>query len=301
MGLGFTFVPVIPLEKELQALISLLDDPDELVFQQIRSQIEQIGDEAIPALEYACEINEYGLLFEDRVTELIQQIQNSSIINGLSNWLDTSDQDLLEGLIKICKYQYPNLNEKEIYDFFDRLEKDIWLELNDGLTALEKLKVINHIIFDVYGFNGNREDYNNPDNSFINMVISQKIGNPISLSCIYLILGKRLNLPIKGINLPRHFILAWEDDFEPLMGKDHNDFEVLFYFNPFSSGAVFGKQDVQLFLKEINIKPDPSFFNACSNLSIIKRFLNNLIHSYTKINKLEKAKEISSLKRALQR
>ena len=155
---------MIPLEKELQALISLLDDPDELVFQQIRSQIEQIGDEAIPALEYACEINEYGLLFEDRVTELIQQIQNSSIINGLSNWLDTPDQDLLEGLIKICKYQYPDLNEKEIYDFFDRLEKDIWLELNDGLTALEKLKVINHIIFDVYGFNGNREDYNNSEN-----------------------------------------------------------------------------------------------------------------------------------------
>ena len=56
---------MIPLEKELQALISLLDDPDELVFQQIRSQIEQIGDEAIPALEYACETIEiYSDKFE---------------------------------------------------------------------------------------------------------------------------------------------------------------------------------------------------------------------------------------------
>jgi len=290
---------VIEQEKELLALISLLDDPDELVFEQIRLQIEQIGDIAIPALEQACESHEYGLLFEDRVSELIQQIQNSSIINGLSNWIDSSEQDLLDALLVISRYEYPGLKEKEVLDFFDRLEKDVWLELNDGLTALEKLKVINHILFDVYGFSGNREDYSNPDNSFINKVVQNKTGNPISMSCVYLILAKRLNLPIRGVNLPRHFILAWEDDFEDLMGKDHDDFEVLFYFNPFSEGAVFGKQDVHSFLQEIKIKPEATFFKACSNLDIVKRTLNNLMHSYKQLNNENKAQEIATLKKAI--
>lgn len=290
---------MIEQEKQLLALISLLDDPDELVFEQIRTQIEQFGDVAIPALEHACESHEYGLLFEDRVTELIQQIQNSSVINGLSSWIDSSEKDLLEALLAISRYQYPNLKEKEVHDFFDRLEKDVWLELNDGLTALEKLKVINHILFDVYGFSGNREDYGNPDNSFINKVVSGKTGNPISMSCVYLILAKRLDLPIRGVNLPRHFILAWEDDFDGILGKDHDDFDVLFYFNPFSEGAVFGKQDVQSFLQEIKIKPEASFFKACTNLDIVNRTLNNLIHSFKQLGFNEKADEINGIKKAL--
>ncbi|MBD79978.1 MAG: hypothetical protein CL840_13785 [Crocinitomicaceae bacterium] len=290
---------VAPKERELQALISLLDDPDEKVFHQISSQIEQLGNDAIPALEHAWESHEYGVLFENRVKELIHHIQNSSVITGLSNWTKSEPRDLLTGLLTLSKYQYPNVPDKEIIDFFNQLEKDVWLEMNDGLTALEKLKVINHILFDVYGFRGNRDNYNHPDNSFINKVVETKTGNPISMSCIYLILAERLKLPIRGINLPRHFILAWEDDFDTTEATGQDNFEVLFYFNPFSEGAVFGKQDVESFLQEIKVKPDPSFFKACTNTDILKRTLNNLIYSYQQNDQRDKMEEVKRLKKVL--
>lgn len=287
-------------EKSLQALIQLLDDPDRLVFEHVRSEIEKFGHNAIPALEVAWESHSYGELFEQRVEDLIQYIQNSSVVNGLSQWVQNTEQDLLEGLLTISKYQYPNLKTDKTLAFIETLRKDIWLELNDELTALEKLKVINHILFDVHGFSGNKSDYNNPDNSFIHRVIESKKGNPISLSCIYLILAKKLELPIYGINLPRHFILAWVDQVSLAEGKTPQEADILFYFNPFSGGAVFGKNDISAFLKELQIKPEKAYYSPCSNIDILKRTLNNLGFAYQKLNQKEKASEIFALKKSLE-
>lgn len=286
--------------KSLQALICLLDDPDALVFEHVRSEIEKLGDSAIPALEEAWESHSFGELFEQRVEELIQYIQSSSVTNGLSKWVQSDEQNLLEGLLTISRFQYPNLKEDAARAFLTQAEKDIWLELNNELTALEKLKVINHILFDVHKLKGNKEDYNNPDNSFIHRVTETKKGNPISLACIYLILADKLHLPIYGINLPRHFILAWVDPFSFLEGKTLEEADILFYFNPFSEGAVFGRNDISAFLTELKINPEPSFFKPCSNIDIIKRSLNNLGFAYQQLNQKEKADEIFRLKKSLE-
>lgn len=284
---------------QIKALISLLDDPDVIVFEQVRSKLEEYGNSVIPVLERAWEQHEFGPLFEERVEELIQYIQNTSRLNRLSNWVQSEDRDLEEGLVSVATYQYPEVDKSSIGSFIDKLEKDIWLELNNELTALEKLKVINHIIFDVYQFGPNKDDYHNPDNSYINRVIETRKGNPISLSCLYLILAKRLNLPIVGINLPRHFILGWGDIFSLVEGKSFEEMDMLFYFNPFSQGAVFGKQDISAFLQEINIEEKPEFFRPCNNLDIVYRTLNNLSYAYQKLNLPQRVEEVNALKKAL--
>lgn len=296
-----TFVVVKTEESHLDALISLLDDPDNMIFDQVRVQLEKMGISVIPALEKAHATHSFGPLFDERVEELIQHIQNASRLNKLANWAQTDEQDLLDGLFVIAENQYPEIKKEEITSFFDQLEKDVWLELNNELTALEKLKVINHILFEVHFLEANKEDYNNPDNSFINRLVQTKKGNPIMLSCVYMILAKRLNLPILGINLPRHFILAWGDIFSLLEGKEYNDIDILFYFNPFSEGAVFGRQDISDFLKEINIEENPIFFRPCTNIDIIYRTLNNLSQSYLKMGMDSKVREIEALKQALKR
>lgn len=288
-----------PAQNEIKALISLLDDPDELVFDQIRLKLESMGASIIPVLEDAWEHEAYGILFQSRVENIIHNIQFDRVKSELKNWASTPDKDLLQGMLALAKYQYPEMDIEEINRVIDKLEKDIWLEFHDGLTALEKLKVFNHILFDVHGFEGNKKHYHSPDNSFINRVLESKKGNPISLAVLYLILSKRLDLPVYGVNLPRHFILAWGDRMELPSNKDEQDAKILFYINPFSGGSVFGKSDIEAFLKELKLKPNPIFFLPCSSYDIMVRTMNNLIHSYEQEGQGHKAEEIRELQRII--
>ena len=284
--------------EEIKALISLLDDPDELIFDQIRLKIESMGEEIIPVLEDAWEHQAYGILFQSRVENIIHNIQFDNVKADLGKWAATEEKDLLYGMLALAKYQYPEIDDDEIRALINKIEKDIWLEFHDGLTALEKLKVFNHIMFDVHGFEGNKKHYHSTDNSFINRVLESKKGNPISLAVLYLILAERLDLPVYGVNLPRHFILAWGDLMDFSLG-DSDEPKILFYINPFSGGSVFGKRDIDAFLKELKLKPNPIFFLPCSNYDIMVRSMNNLIHSYEQDGQGHKAEEIRELQRII--
>ncbi len=188
------------------------------------------------------------------------------------------------------------MDENEIVQQIDKLKNDIWLELNDNLTALEKVKVFNHILFQEYGFKGDKEDYHNPRNSYINKVLESKKGNPLSLSVLYMILAEKLDVPIKGVNLPEHFILAYKDEYNLLSVLEGKElYGVMFYINPFSNGQVFGKKDVDEFLRQLNVNPEEKYYKTCDNVQIIARMLNNLQYSYKKLNKEDKAKEIGEL------
>jgi len=281
----------------IHSLINLLDDPDELVFHHIRDEIMNMGPEVIPDLEEVWEETSMGALFQSRIEEIIHDIQFSSTQKELEYWKKHKSDDLLYGMYVLSKFKYPELTYAELDQFFKNLTKDIWIELHEGLTALEKMRIINHLLYDVYGFKGDTDDYLAPQNSFLNDVIANKKGNPISLSIINIILGDRLGLPIRGINLPRHFIVAWQDDF--VLFKEQTRFPILFYANPFSKGTVFSKRDVEQFLQQVNIPPQDMFFEPCSNEAIIKRVLNNLINSYSQKGLQDKVDDLIVLQEIL--
>ena len=281
-------------KKEIEALISLLDDPDESVFNEIRGKLLSMGNEVIPALEHAWE-NSFDSLIQQRIENIIHKIQFSSVLLRLKEWAKPENQNLLEGAMIIARYQYPDLDESRILKRIDQIKQDVWLELNNNLTALEKVRVINHIIFDVHGFSGNTANYHAPQNSYINNVLESKKGNPLSLCILYTIIAQDLSIPIHGVNLPEHFVLAYVDDHDllPFTGEDSD--KVLFYINPFSRGAVFGKKEIDAFLKQLKLKPHNSHYEPCSNVDIIKRLLRNLINSYEKLGYPDKSEELLQL------
>ncbi|HPS17006.1 MAG TPA: transglutaminase-like domain-containing protein [Bacteroidales bacterium] len=281
-------------ERELKALISLADEPDDRILSEIIQKIISYGKEAIPFLEEKWE-NSLDNILQERVLNIIHKIQFENICNQLKIWAQTPFGNMFTAFILISKFQYPMLNEKDVHDKLENIKKDVWLEMNDNLTPLEKVRVINHILFDIHKFAGNVSDFYALSNMYLNTLLETKKGNPLSLGLLYIIISNEMNIPVYGVNLPEHFILAYtnENKIDRLGFLDEK--EVLFYINPFSKGAVFSKKEVEQFLSQINQQPQDSFYQPCNNTDIVNRLLNNLSMAYQKIGDKEKVDEIQIL------
>lgn len=277
--------------SNISALIKLLDDPDENAFHLVREKIYSLGMEALPSLEKAWE-NTFDPLVQERIQELSRQLQRENLYVDFVNWVKLGSSDLLKGFMLVTKTQYPSLNEVDIQSKIEQIRMDVWLELHENLTALENVKVLNHILFGVHHFDGNKINTSAPQNSYINTLLESHRGNPLSLGILYIILSKKLGLPIHGVNLPQHFILAYLTD----TGLENpTEEDVLFYINPFNKGAVFTRREIELFIRQVKIKPDHSFFAPCSNLDIIQRLINNLIFAYDQLGNSDKILDLENL------
>tara|TARA_R110002050_G_scaffold200591_1_gene335562 strand:+ start:115200 stop:116072 length:873 start_codon:yes stop_codon:yes gene_type:complete len=279
--------------KEINALIRLLDDPDEDIFGHIKNELKSFGADVIPELESHWEKNRLGILFQSRVENLIHEIQYGSLEENLLFWWESDKPDLLEGVTLVSNYKYPELTTDEINQRISIYTQEIWLEINDYLTALEKIKLINHFIFDVHGFTGNVAGFHDHQNSFLKDVLESKKGNPLSLSILYILIGRQLDLPIYGVNLPRHFVVAYLDPYQ--LTTPIEDSPVLFYINPFSNGDVFGPEELSQFLEKIDVPEKEEYFKPCDSKVMLTRLLNNLIYSYNKKGELQKSQEIKRL------
>jgi regulator of sirC expression with transglutaminase-like and TPR domain len=279
-------------ENELSALINLLEDPDDEVFSAVKDQILSMGSEVIPALEHVWE-NTFNNVLQSRIEDVIHIIQIEQVKAELLLWVETGGTDLLAGTLLISRYQYPDLDTDHVRKQIDLIKRDVWLEINPNLTAYEKVKVINHIFFDVCNFSGNTSNYHAPQNSFINNVLESKKGNPLLLSIVYSVIAQGLNIPIFGVNLPEHFILAYLDEYS--IKQEGEDEAILFYINPFSRGAVFSRREIDTFLKQLKLEPNRIFYESCSNIDIVSRQVRNLVHSFEKLGYPNKVNDLKEL------
>ena len=282
-------------EKEIASLIKLLDDPDPEIFSHIEDRILSYGSEAIGFLESAWE-QSLDAVLQERIENLVHKIQYQNVREDLALWYQSGAFDLLRGALIINKYQYPDLNEQKIINQIEAIKRDIWLQMMYEASPVEKVKLINHIFYNIYGFSGNTSNHKDPQNSYISQVLESKKGNQISLAIIYAVIAQKLDIPIYGVNLPQHFILAYEDEQEKQSGENG----ILFYINVFNKGYIFGKRDIDMFLKQLQIQPEKHFYEPCSHTEIIKRVIRNLISSYEELGSNEKVKELISLLEVLE-
>ena len=283
-------------KREVNALIRLLDEPDELMFGQIREKLISFGTDVIPSLEEAWE-NAFDPALQSRVEDIIGKIQYETLYFQLNHWATFLSHDLLKGFYLVSTYQYPDLKEDSIRNQVDEIIRSAWLEINTDLTALENVKVLNHILFEYQKFSGNRTNLHAPQNSFVNTLLETKKGSPLSLGILYIILAQRLHIPVYGVNLPQHFVLAYTREITEEKMKEEN---VLFYINPFSKGSVFSRFELEMFIRQLKIEAKPYFFLPCSHNDMIRRLINNLAFSYRKLGHTEKVKDLEGLLPALE-
>jgi regulator of sirC expression with transglutaminase-like and TPR domain len=279
--------------KELDALISLMDEPNEEIFQAVRDRIFAHGMEAVPVLENLWE-NTFDPLIQHRIEDLIHVIQFESLKKDLNEWAQFGHHDLLQGTLLVTKFQYPDLDEDAIIKKIGAFSQDVWLELNQNLTGLEKVKVINHILFDIHKLAGNITNINSAENFYINNLLDSKKGSPLILGIIYISISQSLRIPIYGVDLPRHFVLAYTDEIM-LSQRDIPEGDVLFYINPFNKGAVFTKNEIELFIKQLKLERKDSYFIPCDNKTIIRRMMNELIFIYDQSGNPVKRDEMTEL------
>lgn len=277
-------------EKEIASLIHLLDDPDAEVFMHVHEKLKSYGSEVIEYLESAWE-QAFDPIQQDRIANLVHEIQFNELKKELQLWHMSGAFDLLQGALIINKYQYPDLDEQKVINQLEAIKRDIWVQMMYDSSPAEHVKLINHVLYNIHGFSGNTTNHQDPQNSYLSQVLESKKGNQISLAIIYSIIAQKLDIPVYGVNLPQHFILAYLDE------SRESEFEggILFYINAFNKGFIFGRRDVDMFLKQLNLKADKQFYEPCSNIEIVKRILRNLISAYEQLGSTDKVKELTEL------
>lgn len=278
---------------EIGALVKLLDDPDEEIFQHVQQRLLTYGNDVIDYLENVWE-HSLDAVLQERIENIVHTIQFNNVKEDLNLWYQSGAFDLLQGALVVNRYQYPDLDEQAVINQIEEIKREIWISMQYEMSSIEKIKLINHVFYSVYGFSGNTKNHHDPQNSYLNQVLESKKGNQISLAIIYATLAQKLDIPVYGVNLPQHFILGYVDE-----GNSEKENGVLFYINAFNKGAIFGKHDVDQFLRQLNLEPQPGFYSPCSNTEIIRRIIRNLISAYENLGATEKVDELKQLQEIL--
>ncbi len=274
-------------EKELRALISLLDDQDSEVAAHVEQKILELGNEIIPFLESEWEANIQPEA-QKRLEDIIHFIQFEHLKNELIRWKQSENQDLIDGAWLICTYQYPDVELEKVKAAVDQLYYEAWTGFSTEMRPIDQVKTLNNVFFNKLKFAPNTKNFHSPGNSMINVVMDTRKGNPISLSVIYILLAEKLKIPVFGVNLPNLFIMTYKSD------------EIQFYINTFNRGLIFQKEDIDNYLNNISMVPREEFYQPTTSVEIIKRMLRNLIMSFEKMGEHFKVDEIKQLLATIQ-
>jgi regulator of sirC expression with transglutaminase-like and TPR domain len=274
-------------DQELKALISLLDDEDTEVITIVEREIRSQGGRIIPLLEHQWEHESMNPSFQQKIEDLIHDLQFEQVLDRMAHWRHGGAMDLLEGLWIIATYQYPDLSLEKLKADVGQLYYEAWTDFKPEMHPIDQVRTLNYVFFNKLKFGANTKNFHSPSNSMINIVLDARKGNPISLCCLFMLVAQRLNMPMYGVNLPNLFVLTYKQD------------SVQFYVNVFNKGLIFMKSDIDHYIAQLGIKPIDAFYQPCTNLDIMRRVLRNLALAFEKLSDTDKVKEIEQIAKLL--
>jgi regulator of sirC expression with transglutaminase-like and TPR domain len=264
--------------KEISALFNLIDDPDEEVFGVVSDKIIDYGKNIIPSLEHLWET-----IPDENIQQRIELLWNIS-----------GHHDLIVGALLLSKFQYPDLSTAPVMQEIEKIRRNIWLELNNYLTPLEQINIVTSILYSYYGLKGNETSYLETNDFFIQKVLETKKGNQISNGILYLVLAELLDIPVKAINIPKQFVLAYLKPGYSEENLDKPEDKIEFYIDPIG-GQIFTQKDVHSYFKRIGTEPSNSFFKPQNNKSVIQFLLKETSKCFDDEKNIYKQKELLNL------
>jgi regulator of sirC expression with transglutaminase-like and TPR domain len=260
---------------EITALLNLIEDPDENVYQTVKSRIIEIGNSIIPALEDIKELEETPLQTE-RIDEIIAAILLKKLKNSIDIWQQSDEKSYLEIAFHIHEYFCSNAQKADFLFEIERIRKSIWLELNNYLTPLEEVNIFNKVLFAHFKFNTKELDYLKINDFDLGKLLKFKTSNTYPISVLYIILAEMLGIPIEPVSVPKQNLLAYIDFTTAI--TESNKQEIIFFIDPLS-GQVYSHKDINTYISKINPAEKNILIDQNNKILFIKRWLSDLAKS----------------------
>jgi regulator of sirC expression with transglutaminase-like and TPR domain len=260
--------PETPSDREKAALIRLLGDDDPAVYQAVRKKILASGQAAVEWLRPHVLSSDPALRRHSQ--EIIQHLRRETADDRFLGFCLTegSDLSLEQGAWLLARTRYPDVNVEAYQALFDSFAGELLERVDLRGDATQVLSAFNGYIFDVLRFHGNEENYYDPENSYLNRVVDRRTGNPINLCLVYLLLARRLRLPMTGIGLPGHFICRYQSTSEE------------YYVDVFNRGKLWTKANCIQYLIQRNYNVQDDHLAPVTSRRMLSRICANLHRIY---------------------
>jgi regulator of sirC expression with transglutaminase-like and TPR domain len=275
-------------DSQIKALIRLLSDENDRVARTVSGKLVEIGDSAVPLLLEA-EIEQPDMA--KRIEAILDEIRGSRLEEEFRALATLADDqiDLQKGVFLIASYAFHSLDVQAYVDRLDEMAKAVRERTGRRVSGEEAVKTLNRYLFTEQGFRGNTKNYYEADNSYLNRVLDRRIGIPISLSVVYLLIARRLDLPVYGIGMPGHFLIKFDSD------------RYKIFVDCFNAGALLSERDCARFLMQAGYGFEEKYLQRSPTRAILIRTLKNLIAIYGKLNESVKEARLSRFMQILER
>ncbi len=270
--------------KQVRALMNLLADDDRSIALTAEEKLLEMGSDVLPELKQ--HLPDQPLPVKLRVREIVYRIEADDLKETFRNLPTTSsgEPELLPALFAVARIDQPTLPsepyERELDRFAAEVERE--LEWRNAVAPRSVVETVSEVLFDRLGFEGNREDYYNPANSYLHRVIRDRRGIPLTLSALVLVIANRLDLPFQGVGMPAHFILRFPTPGEPI------------FLDPFNGGRLLSRRDCIDFLEQAGFQFVPEFLEPVDNKALLQRALRNLAKVFSHNEMPERINEIQA-------
>jgi regulator of sirC expression with transglutaminase-like and TPR domain len=267
-------------ESQKAALLSLLTDDDPAIYRTVRDKILSYGPEAVDWLRPHMLSREPAL--RRRAQEIVLHFEKQAADNEFLGFCLKSGEefDLEKGAWLFARTQYPDINIEAYGALVDSFARDLRERLDFGAGAKPILNTVNHYLFMELGFSGNEENYYDAENSYLNRVLDRRTGNPINLCLLYMLLARRLKLPVTGIGLPGHFICRYQST------------AAEFYIDVFQRGTFLSKADCVQYLLRGNYSVGEQYLTPVTPRRLLLRICSNLHQIYDQTESAEEAMRV---------
>ena len=258
-------------DSELNALIDLLDDDQ--IYPNVRERLLEHGSSAIPYLRDVVHQKDRARI--SRATSLLKEIHDREFENEwIEALLDSREKALdLERMVwLVVRIGYPTVDVEFYTEKVEDLAEHTRSRIRATDSEIDKVRRLIGVIANTFCYTGNTANYYEADNSFLNRVLDRKVGIPISLSVLYLLVARRVEIPLAGVGIPGHFMLKY-------VGHESSDTP---FVDPFYAGRMLGRAAVQRFCIRTGAGFRQYYLDPVSDTDIVERILRNLVIVYTR-------------------
>jgi regulator of sirC expression with transglutaminase-like and TPR domain len=268
-------------ETALRSLVALLDDEDPRSLELVRSRLFDVGSKAIPFLEAARRGSEPE--FAARLDSMADELRYRELKRDFLQLAAERVPDLENGAFLLSRFVRPDVAPAVYRLWMDRVAAAAADGAREDASTSESARHLAAHLFQSMGFTGNEANYYDPDNSCLTRVIDTRRGIPVTLSLLYLLIAKRLKLPVYGVGTPGHFLLGFREE-----GEAH-------FLDAFRQGRALDSAEVRRMLVRNGYEFRPEYLKPCGPRELLARMMRNLLSIYQKTGALERAERLSEL------